>query len=340
MIKKIYIIIIIAILTISALRAQNDYHLSQYFQNASAFNPAFTGVDNFIDVRSGFRQQWTGLENGAQTYYLTVNALIKKSRYDKMQSNALRISDPSMFDEEETEDFNRWAATKHGIGGYFINDNFGPFNRLYGYVTYGFHFPVTRRVKIALGAAGGINSNTVDTEEVVVRDPDIDDTYQSFLAQGVSSNHFNFNVGGLIYSDRFFLGYGVHKLMQNEIFINDELSSEKENLTSVFNAGYSIIMGPDYLLLPSVMLQMSKTIPTTADFNLKFRYRKSFWSGFTYRNSESVILMAGFYLDQKYSFGYSYDFAVNGVNEYLRGSHEIVLGLHLNNNKNEVPFAW
>ena len=335
-----YIAILGIFLFSGSVSAQNDYQLSQYFQNAPAVNPAFTGVDNFLDIRAGYRQQWAGLDNTSRTYYVSLYTLLKRSKYEEIKSNALRISDPSLFDEDSTEEFNRSAAIKHGIGGYVINDHFGPFNRLYGFLSYAFHYPLSRKLNFTLGVSAGMNYNQIDTDQITVHDPDLDDTYQAFIANGASSTHFNLNVGGLLYSERFYLGYAAKKLMQNEVFLNDALSNERETINHILSAGYKFDMGSNYYLLPSVMVNYNDLLPSVVDMNLKFLYDKSLWGGVSYRNSEAVVLMAGFYINSKYSFGYSYDFAVNGINEYLKGSHEFVLGFHLSNPTSAIPFSW
>lgn len=320
--------------------AQSSYHLTQYFQNAPVLNPAFTGIDNFTDIKIGYRQQWTGLENSGRTFYASVYGLLVRSKYDKIKSNSLRISDPSLYEGTETENFKRKAAIKHGIGGYVINDQFGPFNQTYGYLTYAFHYPLTRELQLSVGVSGGINRKRIDTDQVQVKNPDADITYQAFLASGAVSNNFDVNAGMTLYSQRFYLGYAVQRLLGNPIFNNDEVNFEKQAIGHVVSAGYVLPLGADYLFLPSVATTINPGLPSIVDISAKIRYQKSYWLGLNYRDSRALSIMGGVFINERYSLSYSYDFSFNEVSQYMQGSHEIVLGIMLNNDRGDVPFAW
>src|ERR1700754_2678371 len=60
-------------------QAQQKPQYTQYFLNNLLVNPAVTGVENYIDVKAGYRSQWTGLEGAPVTGYLTFNAPIGKN---------------------------------------------------------------------------------------------------------------------------------------------------------------------------------------------------------------------------------------------------------------------
>lgn len=39
-------------------------------------NPALSGIDSYIDLKLGHRQQWSGLEGAPSTQYISVNTAI------------------------------------------------------------------------------------------------------------------------------------------------------------------------------------------------------------------------------------------------------------------------
>mgnify|MGYP001074392309 CR=1 FL=1 len=338
--KKLYIQIIILLLFSCSAWSQNSYQLTQYFQNAPAFNPAFTGIDNFTDVKIGYRQSWTGIDNSARTLYASVYGLLVRSKYDKIKSNSLRISDPSLYESNDSESFKRSAAIKHGIGGYLINDQFGPFNRTYGFLSYSFHYPLTRNIQLAVGFSGGINRTRIDAEKVQVKNPDIDATYQSFLAGNAVSNNLDVNAGMVLYSERLYLGYAAQRLLQNPVFNNDEVSTEQDAIGHIISAGYIVPLGSDYLFMPSVATTLQPGLPSIIDINAKIRYQKNYWLGMNYRDSQALSIMGGVFINETYNLSYSYDFSLDGVSQYIQGSHELVLGIMLNNDRGNVPFAW
>src|SRR5437868_4504015 len=49
---------------------------SQYMLNQMAINPAVAGKNEFAEVRSNYRQQWTGITDAPRTYMLTLDGPI------------------------------------------------------------------------------------------------------------------------------------------------------------------------------------------------------------------------------------------------------------------------
>jgi type IX secretion system PorP/SprF family membrane protein len=343
--KKILLLSIFLFLIMHASFSQSGMQLSQRFQNASALNPAFTGVDNFMDIKMGYRQQWTGIPDGPQIYYLSVTGVVVKPKYESIRSNALRISDPTLFSESGSNNFNRISAIKHGVGANIINDSFGPFNQLSAFVSYGFHFPITQKLRFTLGASGGIVNTRINVSKVQVDEEfaAIDETYQAFLANGGGSTKLDINSGALLYSRNFYIGYSAVNLMQNVLIANIGLEQEKNAITHSVMAGYKFQLGPDYQLLPSLLLRAIDPFPGMYEYGLKMRYRKNFWSGLSFRDNKDnkdLVLMTGFYLNNALNISYSYDFSLNGFNDQLKGSHEVVIGLSIFNTTSALPYAW
>lgn len=87
---------------------------------------------------------------------------------------------------------------------------------------------------------------------------------------------------------------------------------------------------------PSVFFRLVSPVPASLDINSKFIFKESFWLGISYRTSDAVVLMAGLRIAEKFHFGYSYDITTSILNEYSRGSHEVMVGfdLYKKNRKN------
>ena len=56
--------------------AQQKPQYTQYVFNNLLLNPAVTGIENYTDVKLGYRSQWTGLQGAPVTSYLTIDAPI------------------------------------------------------------------------------------------------------------------------------------------------------------------------------------------------------------------------------------------------------------------------
>ena len=109
--------------------------------------------------------------------------------------------------------------------------------------------------------------------------------------------------------------------------------TEKGSLCLIFflTAGYKLFMGPDITAVPSVLIKKIAAAPGTYDANLKFTFRDKFWLCGSYRRGDAIAAMAGFNVSYLFNLGYSYDFTTSDLANVSNGSHEIILGLLLNN---------
>src|SRR6266850_5345910 len=95
---KRYIIMAVLIGRYLAADAQYVPNSSQPFQFASIYNPAFTGVEPYGDMRLGYRNQWTGFGTNAPKFIqLAYNFRVQQPT--DLILNALRAG-PSTRDVE------------------------------------------------------------------------------------------------------------------------------------------------------------------------------------------------------------------------------------------------
>src|SRR6185436_1267563 len=98
-------------------------------------------------------------------------------------------------------------------------------------------------------------------------------------------------------------------------------------------AGYRILLTDDINAIPSVMVKYISNTPTTPQFegNLKLQYRDLVWAGGSYRYKDGYAAMIGLNVANTFNVGYSYDFTSSRLNEFHRGTHELVIGFLLGN---------
>jgi hypothetical protein len=74
---------------------------------------------------------------------------------------------------------------------------------------------------------------------------------------------------------------------------------------------------------------------------VKIRYKNTFWAGGTYRYGDAVSGMVGMSLFNMMNLCYAFDFTTSNLQTNSTGTHEIVLGLQLNNKKpNSTLKVW
>lgn len=312
----------------SDLLAQQKPHYTQYIMNQYIINPAFSGIENYTDVKLSHRQQWQGLPGAPVTSYFTLHAPIGKSDY---KTNATSFSvegfnprGKSYFEEYEA------AAPHHGIGVQVINDEAGPFNNLSAYATYAYHLGLGARTNLSAGFGVGLSNMSLNLSEL---------KFENF--EGVpSSNYpqFDMNAGVLLYSADYFLGLSMQQIIPQPIQFTRNTSSLTKATTvpHLFGTfGYRFLLSEDVNMIPSVMVKYVAPVPVQADLNVKFQYREFLWAGASYRSEYGFAAMAGVRALRSMIISYSYDYTTTRLNQVSNGSHEIILGFMIGNRYNQ-----
>jgi len=321
--------------------AQQAFRFSQFFQNAITFNPAVTGSEDFVDLKIGYRQQWSGLTDAPQTYFISAHApLENKQRTYGFQNNSLRISNPNVYNELAQSRRPGLQNFSHGIGGYIVNDVQGIFQQTSGFLTYAMGYQFGNTI-VSLGAGGGVVSRELDMDGIVVGNSEVtDEVYQAYLAQQGRISTFDLNLGLFIRNERFFAGYSVNRVLQNEIFANvDEISASTE-MEHYGMLGLRFKVNNNLLVTPGAFVRYAPSEPLIYDLNLRLKYNDMLWLGASYRNTQTVVAMAGITISNFITLGYSYDLGLAEVNDFSSGIHEIGLGFMLFNKNDANPYMW
>ncbi|MFY9159834.1 PorP/SprF family type IX secretion system membrane protein [Aquirufa ecclesiirivi] len=168
------------------------------------------------------------------------------------------------------------------------------------------------------------------------------------------------NVGVLYYNREFFLGLSANQLIfenftyersdpsaldtlsrryywpNNSDFDNDKVMTRalysgtmKPNLFAM--VGYHFRTSKYFTVSPAALVKFYKAGTISIEANVKADFNQQFWMGFGYRHKESYSAMFGVQLRHNMHMSYSYDLNANGLAYQSMGSHEIVLGITINN---------
>src|ERR1700754_272968 len=108
--------------------AQQKPQYTQYVFNNYLLNPALSGIENYTDVKAGYRSQWTGLEGAPVTGYLTINAPIGKNF---IQGDATAFPASGGVNPSSRLYTQQYQAAEphHGIGLTIVSDKTGPISQ-------------------------------------------------------------------------------------------------------------------------------------------------------------------------------------------------------------------
>lgn len=328
--KRILYAIILLLAGVQFVNAQQKPQYTQYIFNNYLLNPALTGIENYTDVKAGYRSQWTGLEGAPVTGYLSINAPIG-DKFIQGDASAFPASgglNPSS--RLYTQQYQA-AEPHHGIGLTLVNDKTGPITTTNIDATYAYHLGITERLNLAVGVSAGVSHNVLDRSQLNFGG----DSNTDPILNSLNTNQWKPDLGFGIwaYAPDYFFGVSVQQILPQNLYISTSTSTTQNKTVPhyFFTAGTKLFLSDDVTLIPSVLFKVIQPVPTTFDVNLKMSFQDKFWLGGSYRRNDSFAALVGFNLSSFVNVGYSYDFTTSALNTVSNGSHEIVIGILLNN---------
>jgi type IX secretion system PorP/SprF family membrane protein len=324
--KKIYLLLAISLVNLGTY-AQQLPQYTQYVFNNYLINPAITGIENYIDLKLGNRTQWTGLQGAPVTSYVSIHAPIgKKFSGDNATSFEGHGNNPMSRSYVQTY---RAAEPHHGIGMHAVLDKAGPINRLNVNATYAYHIGLSEKLNMSVGVSAGISRVSLDLNKITLENSS--DPAISTIGNG--STKPDLGAGIWLYGSRFFAGVSGQQLFgQTLSFTKDgEYKQGKAVRHFYLTAGYKFFLIDDIAAIPSIMVRNVSPVPNSYDANLKLAFRDKFWLGGSYRYNDSFSALAGFNVGSLLNLSYSYDFTTSELGNVSNGTHEVILGLLLNN---------
>lgn len=310
--------------------AQQKPHYTQYILNQYIVNPALTGIENYIDVKASHRHQWVGIQDAPVTTYLTLHGAIGKNDY-RTSATSYEVPGENPRGQAYWENYTA-AEPHHGIGMQVINDKTGPLNNFSMYATYAYHLGLSPRTNLSAGFGVGmnrigLNADKLDFGDVVV-DPAV------FTSGVLNKTRLDVMAGLYLYSADYFIGVSAQQVVPQKINFSDKYIRLKEGkaVPHLFaTAGYRFLIGYDFNLIPSVMVKYVQPLPTQVELNAKLQYRDKAWVGAGYRYKDGFAGMLGVNVSNTLNVGYAYDYTTSRLNNYTKGTHEIIVGFIIGN---------
>jgi len=280
-----------------ALQAQQKPHYTQYILNQYIINPAFSGIENYTDIKLSHRQQWQGLEGAPVTSYFTLNAPLGKSDY-------------------------KTNATSFGVEG------FNPRGKSYYEES---------RTNLSAGFGAGISRTNLNTSKLDFGNGvNVDPAIRGTGELGRTQFDMNAGLL-LYSSDYFLGVSMQQVVPQPLEFSNNTVRQVTgKKVPHIFGTfGYRFLLTEDINMIPSTMIKYISSVPLQADLNLKFQYRDVLWAGASYRTQYGFAALAGLRAMKSLIISYSYDYTTTRLNTVSNGSHEIIIGVMLGNRYNQ-----
>lgn len=327
--SHLHSVFFILIFLSTALRSvAQDPQYSQYYAAPLYLNPAFTGAEMSSRVGVNYRNQWPGLDATFNTF--------------------------SAYYDTFLDDYNS------GVGVMVTSDVEGAANlrsttisALYAYevrlgeASYfrpGFQVSYLRRDI-------GFYENLVFANQISPTDPfgpllpgD------NLIGLGEPVDMFSISLGGLFFTENFWLGLSAHHVNQpNQSFLQDDPSALGiSNLPAKFSlhTGYRISLGQGSMRRDFTHTFKQRYITPTLNYKRQGPFEQldlgayiymeplifgAWYRGLPYKpvndqsNRDAVVLLLGFNLPSGLNVGYSFDYTVSQLGIQSGGAHEISL---------------
>lgn len=295
-IEKIRLVVIVALLLIaSTVKGQQDPMFTQYNFNNQVINPAYAGTWQSMGFLVLGRYQWLGMDGGPKTVTLSMQTPTRRENV--------------------------------ALGLNIVSDVIGKEKRLAIFGDYSYRVRVGENSFLNLGLKGGItNYRNVLSEYTQNADAEPD-----LASMGEMDIKWmpNFGIGGYLYSDRYFVGLSVPKVIQSEFKSGTNYSIESELRHFFLNAGIVLRLSDEVQFKPTFLTKVTLGAPVEFDLGANFLLLEKFWLGAMYRTGDSYGFIAQWVIDKKVRLGYSVDFTVTELKRYNSGSHELMISYEL-----------
>ncbi len=276
--------------------AQQDPMYTQYMDNLQIVNPAYAGTKDLVSVMAVARNQWVSLPGAPDTRTIAAHTPV--------------------------------SGTNMGLGLSFLSDNIGPVQQTGLYFDYSYRLYFSNQRTLALGLKGGVNFYNAGISDLTTIDPNdpvfASDINRSFLP--------NLGVGAFYYSNNYYIGLSVPKLIANAINKNgvSVQNISREQLHYFFIAGYVFDVNRIVKFKPSFLVKYVKNAPVSLDLNGTFLFYEKLWLGAMFRPGESFGGLFQIQATNQLKIGYSYDYPFSKLGAYSNGTHEIMVSYDFN----------
>ncbi|OQX97019.1 MAG: hypothetical protein B6I20_13555 [Bacteroidetes bacterium 4572_117] len=275
------------------LLAQQDAMFTHYMFNTIAINPAYAGSRDAFTITGLHRSQWVDFEGAPTTQTLTMHTPI--------------------------------PLKNAGVGLSFVNDKIGPTNTTSFYADFSYKIKINKKANLAFGFKAGVNLFFGDLTSLSLISPND----PAFTADKQSKLLPNFGFGLYYFTDKYYAGLSVPKLLENDFSNNSvsgsvDLGSEEKHY--FFIAGAVLSLNESFKLKPTTFVKVTNAAPIEADLTGTLIYNDKFWLGAMFRTGDAMGVLVGMNITDVLAVGYSFDWSyTNKTAVYNKGSHEIML---------------
>lgn len=292
--KKLLFIISISLLAFSS-EAQQIPQFSHYSLNYFGINPAVAGSKPCLDLKLGYRQQWTGVDDAPRSAFANMHGKIGKGKFNFM-----------------------------GLGGRVETDNTGPLSYTALDLAFAYHMRTTRKSMLSAGIAVGFQQWRIDAGAITLPETGFfdDPVLGNAKAQMVWPT---IDLGLWWYREDRFIGLSLINAIERQVpDIGDDTYINRHIMLT---AGKITEMGDGFFFKPSTNIRLIPGSKPSIDLTAMVDYNDKISLGVGARNGFGLVGLLKIDAFKYVTIGYAYDFSLSKMRFDGRHTHEIVLGI-------------
>ncbi len=286
-----YLLVIVNFfLTYHQLSAQQTAQYTQWSLNQLFINPAHSGIKSCADLHSLYRMQWVGFDGAPKTGILTFTVPLKSKRKE-------------------------FLSPRFGMGLRFENDHIGQFSSNRINISYAGHFNFSQDTRLSLGLYAGIIQLGYDPSKAITYEPDPAVHREANIVLPDAS------FGAWWNSKKYYVGLTIQNLMSSKWV--DIGNNSKYRLHVLLNGGYKQRITEKISMLPAIMIKIPPQGKYALDIQAMIDFSNKVNFGIGYRNTDAILIFAGFKYKQQLSIQYSFDYTLSGLQNFSKNTHEV-----------------
>jgi len=296
--NKLYITLLLIILTQWSIQAQDFPLFTQYMYNKGSINPGYVGVDGKISIAVLHRSQWIGVTGAPTTSNLAF----------------------------------QYPFEKAAFGVEFSKDDAGPVSKIIGKLQFAYNLELDYFTFLSLGVDAGIYNHSFDLNKLTIRDN------ENIFSEDYNAIDFDVGIGAFLYAENWYLGISTPNLNLQRVHPGNEYQSDKRLLTGYLMGGYNFDISQRSILQPSFLIRYSDQLPISAEMTINMKWSETLTTGLAYRFNSAYSLLIGVNVTRKLHMGYAFDWDQSRFYKTNYGSHEAFIRYYLSTDENSARF--
>jgi type IX secretion system PorP/SprF family membrane protein len=179
---------------------------------------------------------------------------------------------------------------------------------------------------LRLGLKLGVSNNRNNLAEYIQYPGETDPTLQ-----GEIDSHYmpNFGVGAFLFSETYYVGFSIPKILENTIKDNYNNLTQPEIRQYYLIAGYVFHLSEYLQFKPTLLTKATVGTPVQLDFTANFLLGEKVWLGAMYRTGDAFGVIAQWIFDKKLRIGYGFDFTTSELQRFNSGTHEVMVSYEM-----------